>query len=213
MITNPAEVHLRVVELGGAGRLPEALVFIDPDVIDHRGGISGDHVGLAAWKEKWERMGTLPVTVENNVAAGEFSTNRYTVRGKDATSGRDYEVTGLDMVRVRDGKIVEHWALVDTTAMRAQISLLVAHRAQQAGAAGARGRARWLGGLCWLAGDDGLGHPVEQRERAGDDATGPVDVVDPGPMTLALPTMVRTSSAHSSRLAATRFSRLPIQYR
>jgi predicted SnoaL-like aldol condensation-catalyzing enzyme len=122
----PAEVHQRVVELVNAGRKAEALAFIDPEVIDHRGGASGDFHGLTAWKDKWDRMDGSPsgfsATLECNVASGEFSANRYTLRGTDAASGRSYEVTGLDMVRVRDGKIVEHWALPDLAAMRHQLT-------------------------------------------------------------------------------------------
>jgi predicted ester cyclase len=124
--STPAEVHRRVVELGGAGRWTQALELIDVDVIDHRGGTLGDHRGLAVWKDKWEHMydGLLDVsvTIENNVASGEFSANRYTFRATDAASGRDFEVTGLDMIRVRGGKLVEHWALLDSTAMRHQLT-------------------------------------------------------------------------------------------
>jgi predicted ester cyclase len=121
-----AEVHRRVVDLTGAGRWTEALTLIDPGVIDHRGGTSGDHHGLAAWRQKWQHMydglRDVSVTIEQNVAAGDFSANRYTVRGTEAASGRGYEVTGIDMIRVRHGKIVEHWALLDVTAMRHQLS-------------------------------------------------------------------------------------------
>lgn len=54
----------------------------------------------------------MSVQVEQNVAAGEFSVNRYRVRGKHL-DGREFDVLGIDMIRVRDGKIVEHWALMD----------------------------------------------------------------------------------------------------
>jgi predicted ester cyclase len=108
-----------------AGGRAEALALIDADVIDHRGGVSGDHLGLAVWAQKWEHMydglEDVSVTIEQNVASGDFSVNRYTLRGTDAVSGRSYQVTGLDMVRVRDGKLVEHWALLDSSAMRHQL--------------------------------------------------------------------------------------------
>jgi ketosteroid isomerase-like protein len=120
-----AAVHRRIVELSGAGRQAEALALIDPDAIDHRGGTLGDQIGAAAWKDKWEHMydglRDVSVTVEQNVASGDISTNRYTLRGTDVASGRSYEVTGLDMIRVRNGRIVEHWALLDSSAMRHQL--------------------------------------------------------------------------------------------
>ncbi|MEU4672051.1 hypothetical protein AB0F91_29750 [Amycolatopsis sp. NPDC023774] len=46
----PAEVHRRIVETAFT---EEGLKYVDPDVIDHRGGAGGDHVGIAAWREKW----------------------------------------------------------------------------------------------------------------------------------------------------------------
>jgi predicted SnoaL-like aldol condensation-catalyzing enzyme len=124
-VTEAAQVHRRIVELVQAGRRDEALELIDPDV-DHRGGVQGDHHGLAAWRAKWEQMSgpdELAVTIEDNVARGDLSVNRYTLRGTDGATGRRYEVVGLDMVRVRDGLLTEHWALLDQAAMRRQLGL------------------------------------------------------------------------------------------
>jgi ketosteroid isomerase-like protein len=118
-----AEVHQRIIELSNAGRREEALALIHADAVDHRGGVLGDHQGVAAWQKKWERMDDVQLTIERNVASGDFSVNRYTVRGTHTASGRPYEVTGIDMVRVRDGKIAEHWALLDSAAMRHQLDI------------------------------------------------------------------------------------------
>jgi ketosteroid isomerase-like protein len=130
---SPAEVHRRLVdlypELVATGQLDAGLALIDPDVIDHRGGTQGDHRGRAAWRQKWERLAAgsngytgLSVTIEQNVAAGDTSVNRYTSRGTDAATGRRYAVTSMDMVRVRDGRVIEHWAVMDATAIRHQLS-------------------------------------------------------------------------------------------
>lgn len=128
-IAGPAEVHRRVVEAYDqvlAGQLDAALALIDPDVIDHRGGSEGDHHGREAWRQKWERarhsgFHDVSATIEHNVEAGDTSVNRYTLAGIHTASGRHYRVLGLDMVRVRNGKVVEHWALLDSDAMRAQL--------------------------------------------------------------------------------------------
>src|SRR5258708_7318676 len=81
-VMSAAEVHGRIVELDSAGERAEALALIDPGVIDHRGGVSGDHQGLAAWEDKWEHMydglRDVSATIEHNVASGDFSVNRYT---------------------------------------------------------------------------------------------------------------------------------------
>ena len=64
----------------------------------------------------------VSLTIEHNVASGDFSVNRYTFRGTHAASGRHVEITGIDMVRVRDGMLAEHWALLDSAALRHQLS-------------------------------------------------------------------------------------------
>ncbi|MFI5612792.1 ester cyclase [Amycolatopsis sp. NPDC051903] len=123
----PAEVHRRIVE---AAFTEEGLQYLDPDVVDHRGGAGGDHVGIAAWREKWAAISRgefladvrdLSVRVEQNVSDGEFSVNRYTSSGTQISTGRRYAVTSMDMIRVRGGRIVEHWALMDVTARAAQL--------------------------------------------------------------------------------------------
>ena len=117
---SPAAVHRRIIELFNAGRRADALDLIDTHAVDHRGGSSGDHVGVVAWRHKWEHLADVSLTIEQNVAEGPFSVHRYRIRGTHAASGRPYEVVGIDMVRVRDGKIVEHWALLDSRAIRHQ---------------------------------------------------------------------------------------------
>jgi ketosteroid isomerase-like protein len=129
----PGETHRRSVESFAQvleGRFEDALKLIDPEVVDHRGGIQGDHRGREAWRQKWKEQASagsefhdVSVTIEQNVVSGDTSVNRYTVRGTHTDSGRSYEVLGLDMVRVCNGRIVEHWALLDADAMRDQLGL------------------------------------------------------------------------------------------
>jgi ketosteroid isomerase-like protein len=126
--TSPGEVHRRIVELHAAGRFEEGLLLIDPDVVDHRGGAVGDRHGRDAWRAKWATMADtafadVSVKVENNVEAGDISVNRYTARGTHIASGRGYRILGIDMIRVRDGRLVEHWALMDSAALRHQLDL------------------------------------------------------------------------------------------
>ncbi|SDD34191.1 ester cyclase [Actinokineospora iranica] len=129
-----AEVHRRIVEMHpqalATGELAPALALVDPDVIDHRGGSDGDHHGIDAWRRKWETamaadnsFHDTSVTIEQNVTAGDISVNRYTSRGTHTATGKHYAVHSMDMIRVRDGKIVEHWALQDTDAIRHQLGL------------------------------------------------------------------------------------------
>ena len=120
-------LHRRLIALHQAGRFADAIQLIDPDAVDHRGGAEGDVVGRAAWLEKWQRaagtdFGRATLSIEQNVALADVSVNRYTIRGRDGASGKSFAVTGLDMVKVRDGRIVEHWALLDVAALRHQLT-------------------------------------------------------------------------------------------
>ena len=119
---SPSEIHRKLVELVLAGRLEEAIQIIAPNAIDHLGGRVGDRPGRAAWLEKWKTM-AIPETmsIEQNVATGEYSVNRYRICGRDPRSGRPYETIGMDMVRIRNGQVVEHWAFMDGEAVRASI--------------------------------------------------------------------------------------------
>jgi ketosteroid isomerase-like protein len=130
-VLDAAGVHRRLLDLYPAvvagTALDEALELIDQDVVDHRGGLAGDHRGRAAWREKWQALAggefhDLSATVEQNVATADTSVNRYTMRGTHTASGRRYEIAGLDMIRVRDGRVVEHWAFGDWELMRHQLA-------------------------------------------------------------------------------------------
>jgi ketosteroid isomerase-like protein len=124
--TDPADIHRRIVEAANTGRYEDGLALIDPDVLDHRGLGPGDHRGIEAWRDKWLHMNDgfhdASATIEHNVASGETSVNLYTLRGTHTETGRSYEVQGLDMVRIRNGRLVEHWGFADWPAMRRQLS-------------------------------------------------------------------------------------------
>ncbi|WBB63997.1 ester cyclase [Streptomyces sp. WMMC500] len=128
----PGEIHRRCAESYAQvleGRLEDALKLIDPEVVDHRGGTQGDHRGRDAWRQRWEQVSAdsafrdISLTIEQNIVSGDTSANRYTLRGTHTDSGRRYAVLVMDMVRVRNGRIVEHWSLLDTDAMRNQLGL------------------------------------------------------------------------------------------
>jgi len=132
MSLTPSEVGRRLRELYplaiAKGDFDEALTYIDPDVIDHRGGTSGTHHGIDAWRAKWQaaaggdgEIRDTEVTVVASVTDGETLANVYSYRGVHTATGKPFDVGGMDMVRVRDGRIVEHWAFGDYDAIRAQV--------------------------------------------------------------------------------------------
>jgi|tagenome__1003787_1003787.scaffolds.fasta_scaffold20783761_2 predicted ester cyclase len=128
----PAEVSRKVTEALTAHDVDAGLALVDPDAIDHSAP-PGTPPGLGGWRQKWEEMiGAFPdlaFAYEQSVEEGDTVANRYTMSGTQASQfmgipsgGRRFEVMVLDMVRVRDGKVIEHWALVDQASMKEQLT-------------------------------------------------------------------------------------------
>jgi len=91
--------------------------------------------GPAAFKEfhaKFrEAFPDLVVTVEDTVAEGDKVAARCTVRGKHAGDSLGFaatqaptEFTGISIVRVKDGKIVEGWNNFDFMTMYKQLGVI-----------------------------------------------------------------------------------------
>ena len=123
-----------------AGRLDELDRYYAPDVVDHDAGDGGPD-GLAGVKAGTAgflaAFGELDYAVDHVVAAGDMAAARWRVRavhtgpfqGIPAT-GRSVSLTGIDMVRVEGGKIVERWSSADELGLLQQ---LVDRRAQDQG--------------------------------------------------------------------------------
>lgn len=93
-----------------------ALLFIAPESLDQ-----GERVTREDWRRKWESMRDaspdLEIVTEQSVAEGEWIAHRYLLRGTHTgdffgqpPTGAPFEARALDMVRVRNGQLVEHWA-------------------------------------------------------------------------------------------------------
>ncbi|MEV3915081.1 ester cyclase [Streptomyces canus] len=130
-VPDPAEVVRRVVACFNAGEFDPSLFAAD--VVDHVAP-PGTPPGPAGWRHKWESMraafSDLRSTIEETVVSGDLVCNRHTVRGTHTGdfmgvpgTGRTFEVLALDMLRVRDGQIVEHWAVNDLLSLVAQLGL------------------------------------------------------------------------------------------
>ena len=131
--TAPVDVVRGVIDALNAGDLDGALAHISPDAVNHAAP-PGTAPGLAGWRQTWEGLRAafpdLRFTIEQSIQSGDAVANRYTMRGTHAGefmgtpgTGHSFEVLTLDIIRVRDGKVVEHWALSDQLAMSAQLRL------------------------------------------------------------------------------------------
>jgi steroid delta-isomerase-like uncharacterized protein len=84
-----------------------------------------------------QAMGDVKVTIDAIVAEDDLVAVRTTTHGMHTgtlfgipASGRQLAIDGTDIVRVEDGRIVEHWGLTNTVGALQQVS--------------ARSRLRWL---------------------------------------------------------------------
>ena len=115
----------RVYEIISAGDFDRAEEIVDPSAPDNE-LLPGDPPAklIDTFKETFsearEGFPDLTITVEDIMAEGDRVTARVTMRGTHsgefqgiAPTGKRVEVKAIDMFRIEDGKIVEHWGHAD----------------------------------------------------------------------------------------------------
>ena len=106
-----------------------------PDIVDHNASMTIQ--GLEALKEFFSMYLTgspdLYFTIEDQVAEGDKVVTRYTARGTHLgpfmgipPTGKHITVTGIGIIRVADGKIVEEWANGDNLGLLQQLGVIPA---------------------------------------------------------------------------------------
>jgi steroid delta-isomerase-like uncharacterized protein len=135
-------VVLAFVECGNRGDLQGAADLHGDDLVFHMPGMPA--MNKPAWEQfnqQW--FGAFPdlhievdpstMTVQEDRAAGYYTltgTHTGDFMGIPAT-GRRISVTGVNLFRVRDGKIVEEWVSNDSLGMMQQLGLVPAPGAGQ----------------------------------------------------------------------------------
>ena len=106
-----------------------------PDLVEHQFGLAAtgpeavDRV-KAAVRNLHDVVPDMRFTIEDSAEVGDRIWVR--VRGRGTASGpffgppshRPVDITVMDVARVRDGRIVEHWGVPDRFAMLAQTGVL-----------------------------------------------------------------------------------------
>jgi predicted ester cyclase len=88
--------------------------------------------GTAAFKEFWHTMrgafSDIHISVEQTVSEGDLEVARLLITGKHTGDGLPFppkgnpvQISGMSMVRVKDGRIEESWSNIDFLAMFQQI--------------------------------------------------------------------------------------------
>jgi steroid delta-isomerase-like uncharacterized protein len=107
-----------------------------PEVVNHS-PLPGQTPGVEGFKQAlaWMRGGVpdLTITIDSSIEDGDLVSTRWTGRGTQTgmlmgipATGRTVAVTGIDICRVRDGRIVEYWQELDTLSMLQQLGVMPA---------------------------------------------------------------------------------------
>jgi predicted ester cyclase len=106
-----------------------------PDLVEHQFGTSGEGAGAvanvkAAVRDVHRAVPDISFTIEDSVEAGDIIWTRVRAQGTATgpffgpPSGRPIDFTVIDVARIIDGRIVEHWGVPDRFAMLAQTGVL-----------------------------------------------------------------------------------------
>jgi predicted ester cyclase len=131
------EVMRRMFDEGfatGDGAVVDELC--SPELVEHQFGLAGATAAEAvqhvkdAMSDVHRAVPDIAFTMEDSVERDDTIWVRARGRGTasgpffGAPSGRPIDITIVDIARVRDGRIVEHWGVPDRFAMLAQTGLL-----------------------------------------------------------------------------------------
>ena len=106
-----------------------------PDLVEHQFGLAGSgSEAIAHVKEAIRQVHTttpdMTFTIEDAVESGDTIWVRVQARGTATgpffgpPSGRAVQLTVIDVARIVDGRIVEHWGVPDRFALLAQTGVL-----------------------------------------------------------------------------------------
>lgn len=134
--TTPRQVLQRMFDEGfstGDDSIVDELCA--PDLVEHQFGLAGRGAAAiahvkAAIRDVHGMAPDLRFTIEDTAQSGDITWVR--VRGRGTAtgpffgppSGRELDFTVIDVVRVVDGRIVEHWGVPDRFAVLAQTGVL-----------------------------------------------------------------------------------------
>jgi len=132
---NKALVRRFYDELVNGGQLELVDELFAPEFVEHEElpNLTPDRRGVREFLELFRRaFPDLTFTIEHLVADGDLVAAYLTMRGTHKEdflgiqpTGRKISVRSFDLLRVSDGKFVEHWGVTDTMAMMQQLGVEV----------------------------------------------------------------------------------------
>lgn len=106
--STPKEVVMAFEKMGIDERRPREAVerYFSPDVVDHSPHVTGDRQSIIDRLStlNWDKAGPER-TIRNVIAEGDLVAVHHHLVREPGTKG----IAAVDIFRVKDGKIVEHW--------------------------------------------------------------------------------------------------------
>jgi steroid delta-isomerase-like uncharacterized protein len=124
-------------EMLGQGDLSKLDELVTDDVVDHQEGLPGQpegKEGVAFFVNTMQSaFSDVNATIGPSVESGDMASALVTISGKHTgefmgvpATDRPFEVEGIDIIRIEDGKCAEHWGVTDNMALMQQIGAVPA---------------------------------------------------------------------------------------
>src|SRR5688500_11818168 len=124
-------------EAFNSGNLAVVDELVAPEFVNHDAALPEPGVGIEAAKASItgyrEAFPDLRLTIEQQLAEGEYVTTRWSARGTHQgnlmgmpPTGKQATVTGITIDRIVDGRFVESWTNWDTLGLMQQLGVIPA---------------------------------------------------------------------------------------
>jgi len=131
----PKEIVRRFVEEYQEKRDPEALAeYLAPDVVDHTpmpGTAPGADGVRQVFEMLWSALPDMRVEIHDQIAEGDKVVTRKSFQGTQQgelfgvpPTEKEVHLDLIDIVRVADGRIVEHWNIIDSYGLMQQLGAI-----------------------------------------------------------------------------------------
>lgn len=130
---NKQTVRRYLDEVWNQGRIAESAVHLAPGYLRHVApgteplDIEGQRVRLQSFRTAFP---DVQLEIEEMLAEGDLVAFRFTISGTHRgrfqgiePTGKRISVPGLDLVRLKDGLLTEHWGGADLNLLKAQLCL------------------------------------------------------------------------------------------
>ena len=131
--TNQQRIRDFFRDVATGGNVAAADDYMDPAAVDHApwpghpANRDGFKAGLSEMRTSFP---DLAITVERMITEDDLVVAHTTMSGTHlgefmgiAGSGKTFNVEAIDILRMKDGKIAEHWGVIDEAGMAEQLGL------------------------------------------------------------------------------------------